>query len=40
MIAVRVEHTGHFIMLDRPGLLADLVRRFTRERATNVVASR
>lgn len=29
---VRLENTGHFVMLDRPGLLAGLVRRFARER--------
>jgi pimeloyl-ACP methyl ester carboxylesterase len=40
VVAVRVEHTGHFIMLDRPARLADLVRRFTRERATTVMAVR
>jgi 3-oxoadipate enol-lactonase/3-oxoadipate enol-lactonase/4-carboxymuconolactone decarboxylase len=38
--AVRVEHTGHFVMLDRPELLAGLVRRFTREHAAGVVAQR
>lgn len=32
-VPVRIERTGHFVMLDRPDLLAGLVRRFARERS-------
>lgn len=39
-VPVRIERTGHFVMLDRPRLLADLVRRFARERTTSIVAHR
>ena len=38
VIPVRVERTGHFVMLDRPHLLADLVRRFSRERTVSMLA--
>lgn len=37
-VPARIQGTGHFVMLDRPGLLADLVRRFARERTVNAVA--
>jgi pimeloyl-ACP methyl ester carboxylesterase len=36
---VRVERVGHFIMLDRPGLLADLIRRFDRGHAPPALAA-
>ncbi len=36
-LAVRVDGTGHFVMLDRPALLAQIIRRF--ERATGAAAS-
>lgn len=36
---VRVEDTGHFVMLDRPALLANLVRRFARERDVDALAA-
>jgi len=37
---VRMQRTGHFVMLDRPLLLADLVRRFARERTVSLLAQR
>ena len=40
VVPVRVERTGHFVMLDRPQLLADLVRRFSRERTVSMLAQR
>lgn len=36
---VRVERTGHFVMLDRPAMLAGLVRRFMRERGVEASAA-
>lgn len=39
-VPVRIERTGHFVMLDRPRVLADLVRRFARERTTSQIAHR
>lgn len=39
-VPVRMKGTGHFVMLDRPEQLADLVRRFARERASAQVAQR
>ncbi len=38
VVPVRVPGTGHFVMLDRPHLLAGLVRRFARERALSASA--
>ena len=38
--SVRVPGTGHFIMLDRPALLADMIRRFERGAGAPVVAVR
>ena len=37
---VRVEGVGHFVMLDRPALLADLIRRFARGSGAPVLAAR
>ncbi len=39
-VPVRMEHTGHFVMLDRPQALADLVRRFASARPANHLAQR
>ena len=36
---VRIEGTGHFVMLDRPPLLADAIRRFERSMAPPVIAA-
>ncbi len=40
MTPVRIERTGHFVMLDRPQLLAEVVRRFSRERTLSMLAQR
>jgi len=37
---IRVANAGHFIMLDRPRLLADAIRRFARLPQPSVVAAR
>ena len=36
---VRVTRTGHFVMLDRPALLAGLVRRFERDSGPPIIAA-
>jgi pimeloyl-ACP methyl ester carboxylesterase len=36
---VRIVKTGHFIMLDRPELLADMIRRFDRGTAPAMIAA-
>jgi len=37
--AVRMEHTGHFVMLDRASLLAEVIRRFEHDMAPQAFAA-
>ncbi len=38
--ALRIDDSGHFLMLDHPRTLADAIRRFARSAATPVLAAR